>query len=223
MESIVIDVWLGMSDPNAAREPSPPPQPPRPVAARNVGSTPQSQLEADEQYARQLAEHYSGGYGPRTSSRNPAVQPPRDNRHPYGKPNDDPYGENHSFLDDELPVIKENIRKGFLETQTTVNGWLKTLKKRIDGEEDDDDHVRPQQGHASASGNQQYRSRRSNDGRRSGEYNRYDADPQVLSDDFAGIQLNNDGSKHSLLKYFVMCAHMSSRCKQSTTFDTSTS
>jgi len=29
----------------------------------------------------------------------------------------------------------------------------------------------------------------------SGDYNRYDADPQVLSDDFAGIQMNNDGSK----------------------------
>ena len=52
-----------MSDPDAVREPTPPPQPPRPQAQR-VGSTPQSQLEADEQYARQLAEHY-GGYEPR--------------------------------------------------------------------------------------------------------------------------------------------------------------
>lgn len=185
-----------MSDPDAVREASPPPQPPRPVVAPRTGSTPQSQLEADEQYARQLAEHYSGDYGPRTSSRNQGAQrEPRDNRHPYGKPNDDPYGENHSFLDDELPVIKENIRKGFLETQSTVNGWIKTLKKRIDGEEVDDDHVKTQQAYGSASGSQQYRSRRSNDGRRSGDYNRYDADPQVLSDDFAGIQLNNDGSK----------------------------
>ena len=112
------------------------------------------------------------------------------------RPNDDPYGENHSFLDDELPIIKENLRKGFLETQTTVNGWIKTLKKRIDGEDDDDEDDRRQQGHKQAAPTQQYRSRRSNDGRRSGDYNRYDADPQVLSDDFAGMQLNNDGSKY---------------------------
>jgi len=61
---------LGMSDPDAVREETPPPQPPRPQAQR-VGSTPLSQLEADEQYARQLAEHYggAGGYGPRGSSR----------------------------------------------------------------------------------------------------------------------------------------------------------
>ena len=195
MSVLMLIAFSGMSDPNAAREPSPPPHPPRPAAAPRVGSTPQSQLEADEQYARQLAEHYSGGYASRTSSRSHGIEQPRDNRHPYGKPNDDPYGENHSFLDDELPIIKENIRKGFLETQTTVNGWLKTLKKRIDGEEDDDNHVTPKQGYGSAPGNQQYRSRRSNDGRRSGDYNRYDADPQVLSDDFAGIQLNNDGGK----------------------------
>ncbi len=43
-----------MSDPDAVTEPTPPPQPPRPQAQR-VGSTPQSQLEADEHYARQLA------------------------------------------------------------------------------------------------------------------------------------------------------------------------
>lgn len=186
-----------MSDPDAAREQTPPPQPPRPVAAPRGGSTPQSQLEADEQYARQLAEHYSGGYAPRTSSRGQSGQRDQRERPVMPKPNDDPYGENHSFIDDELPMIKENIRKGFLETQTTVNGWIKTLKKRIDGEDDDDEEDRRQQGRSSSQNNQQYRSRRSNDGRRSGEYNRYDADPQVLSDDFAGIQLNNDGSKFS--------------------------
>lgn len=51
---------LSMSDPNAAEE-VPPPQPPRPTAQ-------QRQLEQDEMYARQLAEHYgssSRGYGQR--------------------------------------------------------------------------------------------------------------------------------------------------------------
>lgn len=176
-----------MSDPDAVREPTPPPQPPRPSAAR-VGSTPLSQLEADEQYARQLAEHYGGGggsYGPQRGNRERAQQ-----RQSGPHPND-PYDENHSFLDDDLPIIKENLRKGFLETQTTVNGWIKTLKKKIDGDEEDET---PQHRNNASQHGGQYGSRRSGDGRQSGDYNRYDADPQVLGDDFAGMQLNSDGS-----------------------------
>lgn len=55
-----------MSDPDAQKdEPAPPPQPPR----RPTGptSTAQSQLAADEQYARQLAEHYNGAEAYRAS------------------------------------------------------------------------------------------------------------------------------------------------------------
>jgi len=174
---------LGMSDPDAFREPTPPPQPPRPQAQR-VGSTPKSQLEADEQYARQLAEHYGGGWSnePRRGSRGDM---PRGRQQTGLKPNE-MNEENHSFLDDDLPVIKENLRKGFLETQSKVNGWITNLKKKIDGEDED--------GPAPQGYNAQYRSRRSGDGRQSGDYNRYDADPQVLGDDFAGIQLNADGT-----------------------------
>lgn len=47
-----------MSDPDAA-EPTPPPQPPRPTARPTT--TQESQMAADERYARQLAEHYNGG------------------------------------------------------------------------------------------------------------------------------------------------------------------
>lgn len=173
-----------MSDPDAVVEPTPPPQPPRPTAQR-VGSTPQSQLESDEQYARQLAEHYGGGagYGPRSSSQRGRQQP--------GFRPSEANEDNHSFLDDDLPIIKENLRKGFLETQNTVTGWITTLKKKIDGDDEENEHV--QQGYNSH--NPQYRARRSGDGRQSGDYGRYDADPQVLSDDFAGMQLNSDGSK----------------------------
>ncbi|KAL2076124.1 hypothetical protein VTL71DRAFT_1067 [Oculimacula yallundae] len=181
---------LGMSDPDAVREPTPPPQPPRPAAPR-TGSTPQSQLESDEQYARQLAEHYgggSGGYPPRNSSRGDA--PRRQQTGLHQGPNDP--GRERNFIDDDLPIIGENLKKGFLETQSKVNGWITTLKKRIDGEDDDDVH---HQGYnAGQSSNPQYHSRRSNDARRSGDYNRYDADPQVLSDDFAGMQMNSDGT-----------------------------
>jgi hypothetical protein len=50
-----------MSDPDSQKEAPPPAQPPRPVyTAPGPTSTTRSQLEADELYARQLAEHYSG-------------------------------------------------------------------------------------------------------------------------------------------------------------------
>lgn len=55
-----------MSDPNFKGEEAPPPQPRRPANAAR------SQLEQDELYARQLAEHYQSqssaydGYGSRT-------------------------------------------------------------------------------------------------------------------------------------------------------------
>jgi len=195
-----------MSDPDAAREPSPPPQPPRPQAQR-AGSTPQSQLEADEQYARQLAEHYGGGWGegPRSNSR--GAQPRR--QQTGYRPASSPEREEHSFIDDDLPVIKENLRKGFLDTQRTVNSWITTLKNKIDGD-DDDDHPH-QQGYASGSSGQ-YRSRRSGDGRQSGDYGRYDADPQILADDFAGIQMNSDGSKCYLKLSIIMILILYSTC-----------
>ncbi|RDL39040.1 uncharacterized protein BP5553_03380 [Venustampulla echinocandica] len=177
---------LGMSDPDAVVEETPPPQPPRPAVNR-AGSTPQTQLESDEQYARQLAEHYGGAdpYGPRVSSRTM----PRGRQQTGLKPNEMHDDDDRNFLDDDLPIIKENLKKGFLETQTKVNGWITNLKKRIDGIDDDDDEMSStQQGHKP--GNAPYRSRRSGDGRQSGDYNRYDADPHVLvSISFCGGEL----------------------------------
>jgi hypothetical protein len=171
-----------MSDPDAV-EPTPPPQPPRPQ------NTPQTQLEADELYARQLAESYDGGayngayigrgapYGRQGQRAGYDQQRYRQNQAAE---------EDRSFIDDDLPIIKENLKKGFLDTQRTVNGWITNLKKKIDGEEDDD-HTNMQYGGTAA-----YNPRRTP--RHSGDINRYDADPQVLGDDFAGISLNDDGS-----------------------------
>lgn len=51
---------LGMSDPDSQREPEPPAKPPRPSQQQGHTSTKLSQMEADELYARQLAEHYDG-------------------------------------------------------------------------------------------------------------------------------------------------------------------
>lgn len=174
-----------MSDPDALREPPPPAQPPRPTATIPQGSTPMSQLEADELYARQLAEHYDSArsYGSRGSGQRGRYQEPA--------PNPD-REEDRNFFDDELPVIKENLRKGFLDTQSKVNGWISNLKKKIDG---DDDAGQSSQGFGSSSQSAPFGRRSGDNSRRSGDYNRYDADPQVLGDDFAGMQLNQDGMK----------------------------
>lgn len=85
-------------------------------------------------------------------------------------------------------MIRDNIRKGFLETQSKVNSWVQNLKKRIDGEEMDDDEAA--QGYHEP---QNYnRSRPSGElGRRSGDREHYDADPQVLSDDFTALELRD--------------------------------
>jgi len=99
------------------------------------------------------------------------------------------------FVDD-LPVIRENIRKGFLETQSKVNSWVTNLKKKIDGEDEGDFQgppTRATQGYNAGPPQQMYGIRRSGElGRRSGDRERYDADPQVLSDDFAALQLRHE-------------------------------
>ncbi|KAI1428034.1 hypothetical protein F5Y12DRAFT_103758 [Xylaria sp. FL1777] len=181
---------LGMSDPDAVqneppREVAPPPKPPRPT--NRVALT---QMEADELYARQLAEHYDnvGAYEARTVNRGPNDQ---HRRQATGLKPNEMYDREHNFIDDDLPVITENIRKGFLETQTKVNSWFTNLKKKIDGEYDSEEDESQPSKHRPHSG----QGRRSGEGsRQSTDYHRYDADPQVLSDDFAGIRLNPDGS-----------------------------
>ncbi|KAI1820969.1 hypothetical protein F4861DRAFT_521045 [Xylaria intraflava] len=180
---------LGMSDPDAVRndpptEPTPPPKPPRPANPAAL-----SQLEADELYARQLADHYDnvGAYEARTMNRSPGGQ--HRSRQTGLKPNE-MYDREHSFVDDDLPVITENIRKGFLETQTKVNSWFTNLKKKIDGEYDsEEDETQPSK-HRPHHG---FSRRSGESSRQSADYHRYDADPEVLSDDFAGMRLNTDG------------------------------
>lgn len=92
---------------------------------------------------------------------------------------------------DDLPEIRDNIKKGFLETQSTVNKWLGNLKKKIDGEEDGEGFTsqpaRPAQGYS-----QQSYGRRSGDyARRSADMSRYDADPEVIGDDFSKLELRD--------------------------------
>lgn len=97
-------------------------------------------------------------------------------------------------MQDELPVIRENIKKGFLETQSTVNKWVNSLKKKIDGDDEDEFQGRPAQGGYMPP--QQHAGRRSSEfTRRSTDRERYDADPQVLGDDFAGLRMTDNEGK----------------------------
>ncbi|KAK0740982.1 hypothetical protein B0T18DRAFT_419166 [Schizothecium vesticola] len=182
---------LEMTDPDAAQEEAPPAPPPRPRAAA-VGptSTAQSQLEADEEYARRLAEHYDsvGAYENRTANtRNHGAS--RGGQQATGlRPDQLRDDREHSFLDDDLPVIKESLLKGFAETQTKVNSWVTALKKKIDEQFDEDDERNGQ-------GSSSFIGRPTRDqSRRSADYDRYDNDPELLSDDFAGMKFNSDGT-----------------------------
>lgn len=113
-------------------------------------------------------------------------------------------GSTKSVLDD-LPVIRESIRKGFIETQTKVNSWVNSLKKKIDGEDDDeppDQPPRPSQMSRAGPSPQPYGIRRSGEfGRRSGDRERYDADPQLIGDDFATLQLRDEEGAVSCPEY----------------------
>ncbi|KAE8147246.1 hypothetical protein BDV25DRAFT_160742 [Aspergillus avenaceus] len=164
---------LGMTDPSAIEQEVPPPRPPRPSAA-------QRQLEADELYARQLAEHYNR----RAPQLHREGGPPYERARRNSELSED---KEYSFFEDDLPVIRENIRKGFLETQTKVNSWVQNIRKRLDGEEQEEmssGQVPPEENYV--------RARRSGDmSRRSGDRERYDADPQVLSDDFSALEMRD--------------------------------
>ncbi|KAJ9650995.1 ubiquitin-binding protein cue5 [Neophaeococcomyces mojaviensis] len=174
---------LEMTDPDAAqREPPPPAMPPRPTR-QPPAATHQSQLEADEMYARQLAEHYNSPAVQNTPNRYNENLPGSRPGRPGQNPNPDDYHW-RSFIDDDLPEIRDNIKKGFFETQKTVNSWITNFKKNFDAEDDDytTEPARPAQQPV----------RRSNEyGRRSADYNRYDADPQVIGDDFSKLDLKD--------------------------------
>ncbi|KAI9686463.1 MAG: ubiquitin-binding protein cue5 [Bogoriella megaspora] len=180
---------LGMSDPNfKAEEELPPAQPPRPTQ-------PRSQLEADELYARQLNEHYNAArYQQRPGQERGPPLPRRQQSQPY----DDEGDQSPSFFDEELPKIQENIRKGFQDTQRTVNRWISDFKKRIDGEEEDDDipartGTQERQNFGSSTSDQLYGiQKNAGRARRSGDRERYDADPHVLGDDFTQLELRDD-------------------------------
>ena len=201
---------LGMSDPDSQKDIEPPTKPPRPTQQYGAGTTTaQSQLEADEMYARQLAEHYSGGARVQQQQQQPPGWKQQSQRpQQSGRTGSKGAEGERSFMDgwsdnsvnrsiidamplDELPVIKENIRKGFLETQSTVNKWIGNLKKRIDGEDEGDFNSQPARAAQGYQAPQSYGRRSGDMGRRSADRDRYDADPELIDDDFSRLEMRD--------------------------------
>jgi hypothetical protein len=208
---------LGMTDPDFQPEEAAPPQPPRPAQRQRQQQQqqqrqPQSQLEADEMYARQLAEQFNNqgqdqGRGQQTRYNQRERQGPNQQRPRY-----DEEDREHSFFDDDLPEIGRNIQRGFAETQKQVNSWITTFKKRIDGDDNDDDedlysgpsssNARPaRQNFGPSQSEQMYGIRKSAEHqqpRRSVEQQRYDSDPHVLDDaEFSRLELRDDEARKS--------------------------
>ncbi|KAL6703503.1 ubiquitin-binding protein cue5 [Coniothyrium glycines] len=184
---------LSMSDPSFQADETPPPRPPRPQ--------PRSQLEQDELYARQLAEHYHSQGAPDGQRGRAQGDGHRQQQRPTEP------GREHSFFDDELPEIRKNIEQGFNETRKTVSSWINNIAKKLDGEPDQYDqygNAVPKEQPAAPSSSQQrqnfgpsqseqlYGIRKSAEQqRRSADHNRYDADNRVLGDDFAQLELRD--------------------------------
>lgn len=195
-----------MSDPNFKQEEAPPPQPPRPQ--------PKSQLEQDEIYARQLAEHYQsqGGQGAQGQGQGQGgyrQRPQGEQRRQQPDQGSNEQDREHSFFDDDLPEIRKNIEQGFKETQKTVTSWISNFTKKLDGEPDEYDRYgnpayngpgRPEpssqrQNFGPSQSDQMHGIRKSAETRRSADHNRYDADNRMLGDDFAQLELrDNEGT-----------------------------
>jgi len=188
----------GMSDPSFSAEETPPPQPPRPTAA-------QRQLEQDEMYARQLAQHYQAAERPQRGAQRQA-QPQPQRRQEYEN-DDELYASgdrdrdhDRNFFDDDLNEFGETVRKGFVETQAKFTQWFGDIRKKLEGDDDDPLNGPPRQDtpprrqNFGSSQSAQLRGIRQSAerSRRSGDAERYDADPHVLGDDFTALELRDE-------------------------------
>lgn len=109
---------------------------------------------------------------------------------------------------DDLPIIRQNIQKGFQETQQKFNKWISDVRKRLDGDEDD-----PPLGESSSGGYQRQNfgpsksdqlygiSRSAEAARRSADRDRYDSDPRVLGDDFTQLELHDNEGMSDISMY----------------------
>ncbi|KAK7204454.1 hypothetical protein BZA70DRAFT_296226 [Myxozyma melibiosi] len=204
---------LSMSDPGFVPE-----LPPRPAAAAHqtpASPTKTDQVLADEAYARKLAAELNNESGshsrpPRASSRrndnSSSSYERRSHRGAEYDGTDDYLGaqKEYSFFDDDLPIIKENLTRGFQETRSKVNEWVANFKKKIDGEDDDStdyysgsssgrvpskstDQRRPSQQSGSSSSSRYPRQTKYDYS--IGRQHSYDKDPTELDGNFAHLNL----------------------------------
>ena len=103
------DGLLGMSDPSFK-----PDMPARPVE-RALSYEQQYQISADEEYARKLASQNTRRQRPSTERR-------------QSQQESTPQDSSRNFLDDDLPVLKENIVQGFNETKLKVGSFISNLR-----------------------------------------------------------------------------------------------
>lgn len=178
---------LSMSDPNFKDEEAPPPKPPRPT------QQPRSQVEQDEIYARQLAEHYQSQAYDSRSRGDPRQSRQQQQREAH---EEDDQG---FFNKEDVDEIRRNLEQGFDETKKTLTGWFNNFKKKLDGEPDKYDEYgnevyrHDQRQNFGPSQSDQLRGiRRSAEARRSADHNRYDNDNRMLGDDFEALELRDD-------------------------------
>lgn len=195
---------LGMSDPSFTAEEPPPPRQP----ARQMHREPMSQMEADEAYARQLAEQYNTEMPRAQNTYNQREPGRRGVNRQQQQYYDDPDSPERNFFDDDLPEIGRNIQQGFFDTQKKFNSWLTNFKKKIDGEDDEDEDLYSASQSGSRQNTGQYQGRQNfgpsqgeqlrgirkmSEQRRSTEAQRYDADPHELGEDeFERLELRDD-------------------------------
>ncbi|CAI4218196.1 unnamed protein product [Parascedosporium putredinis] len=91
-------------------------------------------------------------------------------------------------------LAKDDEEEGFFETQTKVNSWITNFKKKIDDAFEEEEAERQKQQQQQQQQHLAYGRRPGESSRRSGDYDRYDADPQLITDDFAGMKLAADGT-----------------------------
>lgn len=126
---VAFDALLGMSDPDFQPGTGPI------ASAAPEDEERRRQVEADEHLARQMVAEtaYSRAHRDRQARR--AERSGSQQQQQQG----DRTGAEHSFLDDDLPVIRDNIVQGFNETRVKVNSFLSNLRaqyaQRFEGED----------------------------------------------------------------------------------------
>ncbi len=180
--------------------------PPQPLPRSNYLDP---QIDEDERLARRLAKQYAQ----ETRQERPEREQYSDL---YGNQRTDRHHTNNqeesSFLEHDLPQLKEQFQKGVQETSTKINNWMTSLRKKF--EDDDDTQLYHEQ---SNQGSQQHQRPKSSQppklfdafGEESndtsvthGSYrtnvnkprrsNNFDHDPEELNSDFSQIKLVDD-------------------------------